>query len=373
MWLVNFNACLMNSNFYDLSLGTIDPAYVPGHSSKLATAYSPPGGLMALRRLLAHVEQVEAANIVVTHGASMALSCIFLALEKHNYPVLIPQPYFPAYANVLRMIGRDFVTYDVSDASGIAESIENAMKRQPISAILVNSPGNPLGNVIPDNTIERVLEMAEKQDCWLILDQTYAGLDFTRPGDTGKLTGLRPGLIRIGSFSKRFACPGHRLGYVTGDASILDRLSTIHWGLAMSANTTAQIDACDILMACIKNPNRIRNTVAALESACDRALRQLSLHGLNVAKPQGGAMLWLSFEGCAGKGADIAAYCREKTGIIVSPGESFGITDMPAIRCSFAIDPECVAVTFDRLGTALAEWVRQNRKSSFCVKDSALC
>ena len=347
---------------YDLRLATIDPAYIDGARDN-STSYAPPKGIAALRELLACIESVNVDSVMVTHGASMALSCVVLSLQKKG-AVLIPHPYFPAYANVPRLIGREFVTYDVTDSDRVIENIQTAMDRRPVAAVLMNSPGNPLGNVIPDVATCTVLAMTQANGCSLVLDQTYSGLVFpSTPSEPRHLYGGMSGLIRIGSLSKRFGIPGHRLGYIVADPREVDRFTSAHWSLAMSANTHAQIDACDILMDHLRHPDRITRTATALEAACDTALAELSRHEIQTVKPQGGPMLWLSFEQCAGTGSDIVDHCWKAATIAVSPGEDFGVLDVPAIRCSFAIDPMSAVRVFNQLGAVLAGWKQHNWKT----------
>ncbi|MFW8584093.1 aminotransferase class I/II-fold pyridoxal phosphate-dependent enzyme [Rhizobium beringeri] len=147
--------------------------------------------------------------------------------------------------------------------------------------------------------------MAQACCVTLILDETYAGLEFSGSASTGPLLGEATGVIRIGSFSKRFAQPGLRIGYVIAGAKTCRQMADINWVLAMSPCVSSQLAAADLLMAEVKNPGRIKTRPASLKPPptwrwqplppmglplCDRMVALCS--GLNFRAPKVPARNW---------------------------------------------------------------------------------
>ncbi|MBY5637842.1 pyridoxal phosphate-dependent aminotransferase [Rhizobium leguminosarum] len=340
----------------DLSLGTLDPFYCQAEEGS-NNAYAPRQGLPALVQLLGARFAVDASEVLVTAGASMGLTCAFLTCPPAR-PILLPSPGFPAYEATLRLLGRSVITYKL-DHNWDANVLRMIEQEIP-AAVLLNSPGNPLGNVITDQQRQTVCDVAQACCVTLILDETYAGLEFSGSASTGPLLGEATGVIRIGSFSKRFAQPGLRIGYVIAGPKTCRQMTDINWVLAMSPCVSSQLAAADLLMAEVKNPGRIKNTAGQLEASADLAMATLATHGIAALRPNGGPLLWIEFPGAQSTGAQLAAHCMEHASVIASPGEAFRRQGPPAIRCSYAIARYDIPAVFDRLGAALARWKSEN-------------
>jgi aspartate/methionine/tyrosine aminotransferase len=340
----------------DLSLGTLDPSYCQAEEGS-NNAYAPRQGVPALVQLLGARFAVDASEVLVTAGASMGLTCAFLTCPPAR-PILLPSPGFPAYEATLRLLGRTVITYklDHSWEANVLRMIEQEIP----AAVLLNSPGNPLGNVIADQQRQRVCDVAQARGVTLILDETYAGLEFSGSASTGPLLGEATGVIRIGSFSKRFAQPGLRVGYVIADPKTCRQMTNINWVLAMSPCVSSQLAAADLLMAELKDPSRIKNMVGQLEASAELAMAMLAAYGIAASRPRGGPLLWIELAGTQGTSAQLASYCVDHAGLIVSAGDAFRRQGPPAIRCSYAIARHEIPAVFDRLGAALARWKSEN-------------
>lgn len=334
----------------NLSLGTLHPHYC-GKGQDSVSNYAPRAGLPVLRQLLAQRHDVTDEHVAIFAGASMALTCAFYVTQKDR-PVLIPTPGFPAYQGVLDLVGRRTVRYQL-DGDWLPKLEMSIIQTDP-GALLLNSPGNPLGNVISDVDRKRLLTRAK--ETLVILDETYGGLEFPGSGSSGLLTGSAPGVIRIGSFSKRFAAPGLRIGYAIAEPRMVRKLTDINWLLAMSSGTADQLRAAELMIEDLKTPKRLMETIAELEDASETAVKALAEHGISVRRPSGGPLLWVSLPDTPGTGIALAHHCKNQAGIIATPGEAFGFTEAPALRCCFALPRDEIATVFDRLGGALADW-----------------
>lgn len=339
----------------DLSLGTLDPAYCAAERD-CNGVYAPRMGLPILRQLIGQRFAVSPDQVAVLAGASMALTCCILTVRADRC-LLLPRPGFPAYGEAARLLGREVVHYDLGPRW--LESLSNAMLRHHPAAVLLNSPGNPMGNVISDEERGMILALATAGGATVILDETYAGLEFPGTGSSGALVGDRRGVIRVGSFSKRFCAPGLRIGYAIGEKSVIGRIADINWALAMSPGGSNQIAAAELMMDDLRSPGRAARIAEQLQSCCNVAMSALARHGIAAKPPRGGPLLWITLTGEESRDADLASHCRREAGIAVTPGEAFGHSGLPAIRCCYALPPDQVEPVFDRLGAALSSY-REN-------------
>lgn len=341
---------------FDLALGTLAPDLLGERETwkRHLVAYGPRGGFEPLRKALAQKEEVSPACIVVTSGASMALTAALGIVQKHR-AVLMPRPYYPAYPHVARLLGLDIAFYNLLPRQRWIEGVSAAARANSIGAILVNSPGNPLGNVVSTEEIAELAEIARQADAILLLDETYAGILLDPPANTWSGSGVAPGTIRLKSLSKAYLLAGERIGYTVAEAPLADKIEEVHWIFAMSPAVTAQTNAARALLD--GDPKRLTNLCGQLRRSRNLAVSALAdIPGIEVCPPVAGVFLWVEFPAGGGRsGEDIARHCREQHGLAVMPGEACGQREPPAIRVSFARSETDAAEAFRVLARALLE------------------
>ena len=331
---------------FDLALGTIAPS-LAGEEEAWKTpfvAYGPRGGFAPLRTVLAAKEGVDPVCVIVTSGASLALTAALATLPK-NRVVLMPRPYYPAYPNVARFLGLEIVYYDLGMRRPLVEAVSDAASGKLLTAILVNTPGNPLGNLAHVEEMAALQQLAQEAGAILIVDETYAGILLDPPPNTWCGTGVAAGMVRIKSLSKAYLLAGERIGYAVAEPELLETIEQAHWVLSMSPPVTAQTNAARAMLE--DRPERLVRLCALLRNSRDRAAAALAdIAGLEICPPLAGVFLWISFPGSHLSGVDIAHRCRQSHGLVVMPGEACGQSNPPAIRASFALSEKEVAQAF---------------------------
>ncbi|WP_372501855.1 pyridoxal phosphate-dependent aminotransferase [Tistrella mobilis] len=339
----------------DLSLGVIDPELLPaaadgaGAPPALQGRYAPRAGLPPLRQVLAAMEGVAPDQIVITTGASMALTAAFATLPADR-PILLPRPGFPAYANIVRFLGRPAAFYDVMPPVDLVAAIAAALAAGPVpAAVVVNTPGNPLGNLLDADQVAAIQALCRDAGALLIVDETYAGLIFDDPAGRAYIgRGCPAGMLRILSFSKKYRMAGARLGYVVGTADHLARITDVHWTFAMSAPLDAQIMAAGIIAR-----GGPADLSPVLRDLGQRAVERLAGTGAVALPPRGGPVLWVEVPHWPGDSRSLAGLCA-RAGVLVAPGAAFGIDQPPAIRCCFAVPRPRLDLALDRLAPLFA-------------------
>jgi aspartate/methionine/tyrosine aminotransferase len=339
---------------FDLAFGTIAPSLgskVEDWKTPFA-AYGPRGGFAPLRTVLAEKEGVSPICITVTSGSSMALTSALATLPK-NRAVLVPRPYYPAYPNMARFLGLEVAFYDLAQGRPLVEAVSDVARRGSIGAILVNTPGNPLGNLATTDEIVALEKISHAAGAILILDETYAGILLDSSANVWSGSGVAPSSIRLKSLSKTYLLAGERIGYAVAEHALAEKIEEAHWVMAMSPAVTAQTNAARALMEDV--PERLPDLCAQLRRSRDCAVAALADAGLDVSPPLAGIFLWIVLPGARLAGVDIARRCREDYGISVMPGEAFGQCDPPVIRANFAFPETEAAKAFHALGNALYE------------------
>jgi len=321
-----FDIACANPDGIDLSIGTPDfavpeaiqeaakEAIANGHNAYISTR-----GLTALRSGL--TERLKAKNLkfddlLITSGATGGYYLAILATIAPGDEVLIFDPYFVAYANVVIMCGGipKFVnTYP--DFKLSADAILPHITKKT-RAILINNPGNPTGVVYSADELGVVADIAEKYALHVISDEIY---DEFVSGDSpfvsmGNLIG---DAIVISGFSKTFGITGWRLGHVTGSQKMIDAMATFQQYSYVCANSVAQhaaVAALDVDMSGI---------VRQYESRRDRVYNALK-ENFKMRKP--GGAFYLFPEAPGGSANDFVNAAIERK-VFVIPGAVFSNRD----------------------------------------------
>jgi len=340
---------------FDLSLGTLSADLLGEKESWKAplVEYGPRGGFESLRRALAQKEAVPADCVIITNGASMGLTATFATIDKSR-AILLPRPYYPAYPNIARFLGLRLSFYDLRPHQRWVKAISAAVRERPTGAIVVNTPGNPLGNLASAEDIAELQEIGQLADALLVLDETYAGIVLDPVAESWTGIGAPAGMVRLKSLSKAQLLAGERIGYAIAETTIANQIEEAHWVLAMCPAITAQANAARALLG--DGSEHLVDLCAQLRVSRDSALLALKqTHGIEVSSPAAGVFLWIEFPDVGRSGVDIARLCREQYGVTVMPGEACGQNNPPAIRASFARQEADAAKAFHLLARALSE------------------
>ncbi|WP_376099481.1 aminotransferase [Roseomonas sp. CCTCC AB2023176] len=236
------------------------PAYPPPNAMlrRLAEAagepasasYGPILGEPTLREAVAEELRLtlgggEAENVAITAGCNQAFFVALTAIADAGDAVLIPTPWYFNHAMAARMTGIEPRPLPCRAENGFVPDVEEAARRMAdgrVRAVVLVTPNNPTGAIYPPEVIAAFHALCRDRGAWLILDETYA--DFLPDG--GRAHDLLAGgnwpeaLIRLTSFSKSFAIPGHRLGALAAPASVLPEMTKVMDCVQICANRGAQ-------------------------------------------------------------------------------------------------------------------------------------
>ncbi|GAA2103835.1 pyridoxal phosphate-dependent aminotransferase [Kitasatospora saccharophila] len=351
-----------------LDLGLGDPAHpMPRAVSEVlrrladrpSFGYAPPGGLPVLRRELAEklvrVNGIDATGreVVVTNGASQAITAALATLCAPGGTVLVPEPGYPAYRAACRSLGLRTAGYRVD---GTGPDWDGLARAAPGAAVLLwNFPANPTGTVADPTWYPRLYALlAEHRQLTVVSDEVYEELCFDAAHRSPAAGAGRSAdrFVSVFSFSKGQAMTGFRVGYAHARAELAARIARTHYALSMSVSTVSQLCALAVLRAGGDHPASHRG---ALLDGRDRLVAGLRAAGLRVDTPRAGCFAWPDV---SVSGLDAGTWCRTlalRLRVLAVPGTEFGPGSGGRARLSFAVPAQDLAEAVRRIGTWAAE------------------
>lgn len=333
--------------YIDMSLGDVqlppseNMTNAVVRAAKEASKYTNAKGLLKLRELLAnlmqqkHNQQINTEEIIITTGASMALYSSLSVLLKPGDTVLIPDPGFPNYHQLIKNLNLHACTYKVSGESGgfdiNAQDLNE--KAQNAKVIIWNSPHNPLGATASDKDLSILIDVSRKNGLTIISDEVYSDLVW-EGHHISPLTYGYSKVLLIGSFSKIYAMSGYRLGWIKTPLDLSDNIARTHWAAAMSAPLISQ----KVAIALLEDKNNYTNCISKQLVKNRRfAIHLLKKHKMKFVNPKSGVFLWIDISETNMQSNDFVRTLLIEEGVIISAGASFGLNGEGWVRISYAI------------------------------------
>jgi len=217
---------------------------------KSALGYTESLGIASLRsRIARHYAEtyrvpVSADRVIVTTGSSAGFVLAFLSMFEPGDRVAIANPGYPPYRHILTALGCEPVLIETDAATRFAitgESLLDAHAKKPLAGIIVASPANPTGTMMPPDALATLIGVAEDAGIKVISDEIYHGLDYAMPAETAAR--LSENAVVINSFSKYFCMTGWRIGWMVVPQALARPIDRLQGNLAISVPTLSQIAA----------------------------------------------------------------------------------------------------------------------------------
>jgi len=318
-----------------------------GHAAARAIAegkthYNPSAGIRELRALIADDAgrrrglSFRAEQVVVSPGAKPNLFFPALALVNPGEEVVYPDPGFPPYEAMIRVTGAVARPVALLESNGF--SIDRDDLARLVNArtrlIILNSPGNPTGGVIPQADLEFVAELAQRHDCWVLSDEIYSRITFDGHAvpTIAALPGMTERTIVLDGFSKTYAMTGWRLGYGIMPVPLAERVSLLlNHGIGCTAHFT-QLAGVEALSG---PQDAVDSMVAEFQARRDRIVEGLNrLPGVRCLKPQGAFYVFPNIE-ATGLSCESFADRMLEGGVALLPGTAFGEHGKGHVRLAF--------------------------------------
>lgn len=328
--------------------------------------YSPPPGLpilqAAIAEYLAETRGVSIApgHVVIAPGCKMILSLVGMALVEPGDEVLYPDPGFPIYPSLVRMLGGVPVPFRLPEENGFQPDLaEMAAKvSSKTKLIILNSPGNPTGTVYTDEVQKQISQLAVDHDLWVISDEIYARILYGRTySSISTLPGMSERTVIVDGFSKTFAMTGWRLGYAVVPRSLVGAMHLLVVNTYTCASEFIQRAAVEAL----RDRNGAANKmVEQFEERRDQFIAALNrVPGFRCSPPEGAFYAWVNVSGTGLPAEKVCQLMLEEAGVAAIPGKAFGAAGEPFVRFSFASSKEQLGAAVQRIERLMAKYAAE--------------
>ena len=320
------------------------------------THYVPNAGIPQLRSAIAmklhdhNGFDVSAAQIVVTAGGAQALHLAFTLTLSPGDEVLIPDPGWPNFAMAVQLLGARPVRYRLDPDSEFLPRLEEleSLVSPRTRLLLVNSPSNPLGTVIPADVIEALVRFAERHDIWLLSDECYDALTYGAAHTSPAVFDTRGVVLSAFSFSKTYAMTGLRVGYLVAPERVAATMAKLQEPMISCVNAPVQFAALAALNGPQGEVERMRESYAARSVL---AMAALDRAGIPYLRPHGAFYIWVNLTEFAGESVEVFAMeLLEREQVAIAPGTAFGVGGEGWARLSLAADADEIVEGIARIG-----------------------
>src|SRR2546423_5114171 len=310
------------------------------------TRYTATSGIAPLRKAIVELlkrdfgTDYDPAQVIVTIGGKQAIFNAMATILNPDDEVLIPAPYWVTFPEIVHLLRARPVTVDTEANRFLltAEMVSEAITPRT-KLLILNSPNNPTGRIIPPDEFRKIVEVVAERDVWVISDECYLYFAYppASPFTAGQLPAeLRERLMICGSFSKSHAMTGWRLGFGLGPQAWIQAMLKVQSHSTSNANSITQ-------MAAIEAANGSQASIHAMIAEYLRRRNWLvpalnDIPGVSCDLPESAFYVLPNIKGLLDgrvkNSAELARVLLEEKGVALTAGSAFGIEGY--IRISYA-------------------------------------
>lgn len=325
------------------------------------TRYTPSAGMLALRQAIAEDASKRIGihfnpkHVVIGPGAKPALFFPTLALVRPGDEVIYPDPGFPTYAAMIEVAGGVPVPVPLSEEDDFSFDLQafDRLLSLRTRMIILNSPSNPTGGVMPLSALEHIAAASRERNIWVLSDEIYSRLVYEAPAPSiASLPGMQERTIICDGFSKTYAMTGWRLGYGIMPEALAERVELL---LTHSVGCTAGFTQMAGIEAIQGPQDRVQEVVAEYRRRRDRLVAGLNaIPGISCRTPQGAFYVFPNIQSFGRSSDWLANYLLDDAGVALLPGTSFGKYGEGYLRLCFANSLENIEVALEKLSLSLS-------------------
>ena len=326
--------------------------------------YTGMSGLLTLRQAASEfvrekyqLDYAPENEILVTIGATEALSATLTAILEEGDKVLLPAPAYPGYEPIVNLVGAEIVEIDTTENGFVLtpEMLEKAILEQgdKLKAVILNYPANPTGITYSREQLEALAAVLRKYEIFVVCDEVYSELTYTGENHVSLGTMLRDQAIIINGLSKSHAMTGWRLGFIFASANFTAQLIKSHQYLVTAANTMAQHAAVEALTAGKNDAEPMKKEYIQRR---DYIIEKMTDLGFEIIKPDGAFYIFAKIP--AGYNQDSFAFLKDfaqKKAVAFIPGAAFGQYGEGYVRLSYAASMGTIREAMKRLEEYMRE------------------
>lgn len=330
-----------------ISLGVGEPDFpTPWHIreaiifalEKGFTNYTENAGLMELREEISKTTEKESQHkydpkteILITNGVSEGMDLVFRSILNTGEIVLVPNPGYVMYEPLVSLSSGKVELYDPTDITSISVS-------KDAKAIVLNYPGNPIGNTFSKRELEHIAKIAEEKDLIVLSDEIYGGLSFEQPHICFvSMPKMKERTILFNGLSKTHSMTGFRVGWACGPADIIGAMTKIHQYSALCTPSPSQIGAIEALR---KGDDEAQNMSKIFDQRRMYCISRLEKMSVDFHRPEGAFYIFVDISSSR---LDDVTFCEKllkEQKLAIVPGSAFGSAGINHVRMTYAASQE---------------------------------
>ena len=325
------------------------------HLEKGHTSYTSNWGLLELRQEIARYLQRynlhydPTSEILVTIGVSEAIDVVLRSILNPRDEIIICEPCYVSYQPLAALCDTKLVHLDTS-VNGFyptAEQIKAAITPKT-KALMLCSPSNPTGRMIPAEELEKIAQLVQEHQIWVLSDEVYCELvyDDNKHCSIASFPGMKDYTIVLNGFSKAFAMTGWRIGYLCCCKELMDQVYKLHQYSTICAPIMSQYGALEGLRSGWTEVERMRVSYQQRRNIMYKAFVEM---GLDVVEPEGAFYIFPNISSTGLTAEEFATRLIEEYQVAVVPGDVFGAGGAGYIRCCYATDINKIKIALERI------------------------
>jgi aspartate/methionine/tyrosine aminotransferase len=329
------------------------------------TGYGPTMGLPELREAIAtYISRtrgipVSAANVCVVPGGKPIMYFVMTALLEPGDEVIYPNPGFPIYESLVDFLGATRVPMPLVEERGFSFDLDRFEKSlSPRTKLVVlNSPGNPTGGVLPKQDLQRIADLVRDRDLMVLSDEIYSRIWYEeQPESITQFDGLLEKTVILDGFSKTYSMTGWRLGYGVMPlwlAAAVERLMVNSNSCTASFTQRAGVAALEGPQDCVDA------MVAEFRKRRDVIVKGLNaIPGISCTTPDGAFYAFPNVQGTGFDSRTLADLLMNEAGVSCLSGTAFGDYGDGYLRLSYANSLENIEKALGRIRTVSHQWTK---------------
>ena len=310
------------------------------------TKYTNTGGIPELREAICQRHRTDfgtnysASECMVTVGGKHAIFNLIQALVDPGDEVIIPVPYWVTYKDVVNYAGAKCVFVDTDEKNGFEITAEAIAKHvtSKTRLLIINSPSNPSGSVLPRDEFRKILQLATKHEFYLMTDECYCQFVYEdKPFSIASVSGAKQMVVVAGSLSKTYAMTGWRIGFALAPSEIIGAMMKLQSHSTSNPTSVSQKAALEAMRGPQESIASMLNEYRRRRDFVVDRLRKIP--GVTIATPKGAFYAYPNVSvayqsGQIKNSLQFAAKLLEQAHVAVVPGEAFGTDEH--VRISYA-------------------------------------
>ena len=299
-----------------------------------------------------HGVEVSSNNILIVPGGKVIIFFSAMLMGEKNKEILYPNPGFPIYESAINYSGAKAVPYRLSEKEGFSFSADELLNKinSRTSLIIINSPANPTGGIVPKIELEKLAKgLEDHPNVILMSDEIYDQFCFGPNQFTSMLSfpNIRDRLIILNGWSKTYAMTGWRLGYGVFPDKLYQIAEKLAVNIHSCVNASAQFAALEALQGPQECVSEMNNSFKQRASFMHKKLNEIN--GFNCQEPNGAFYCFPNIENTYKSSTVIQNLLLDKIGVATVAGTSFGEYGEGFIRLSCANSDAAIEEAIDRI------------------------